>query len=517
KLQDIPPQVLVLDNRLEPLTNLVRIDTDRFRAALGQLEQHVIEQGREHRVQPPRTDVLHPMVYVRCDARDLADAILGELELGVLRRDQRLVLSDQRVLRLRQDAHEVGLRKRLQLDPDREATLQLRNQVTRLGDVERAGGDEQHVVGAHHAVLCRYGRALDDRQQVALHALARDVGTLPRALARDLVDLVEEDDAHVLGPLERLVHDLVHVDQLVQLVLQEDAARLGDADRAALLPLRHHLLQHLRDVVHPLRAHREHHVLDGQVLLDLDVDHPLLELPVTQQRAQLLACALAPLPDAPALVLVRHLLFTRLRIRADDECARALRRLATVIEAVVVGLRQQQVQQPLLDALLRDLLDLRLALVAHHVDGHVHEVADHRLDVAADVADLRELRGFNLHERRTGQAREPTRDLGLADTGRADQDDVVRYDLVTQLVVDPLPAPPVAQCDCNRALRRILPDDVLVQLRDDLLRRQLVQPRRIARRSAIRRLSVRYVHVLHDPFTSPAPSPSSRTRIFLFV
>ena len=70
-----------------------------------------------------------------------------------------------------------------------------------LGDVEGAGGDEQDVVGLHRAVLGRDRRALDDRQQVALHALARDVGAVARALAAgDLVDLVEEDDAGLLDP-----------------------------------------------------------------------------------------------------------------------------------------------------------------------------------------------------------------------------------------------------------------------------------------------------------------------------
>ena len=42
-------------------------------------------------------------------------------------------------------------------------------------------------------------------------------------------------------------------------------------------------------------------------------------------------------------------------------------------------------------------------LVAHHVDAEFDQVADHRLDVAADVADLGELRGLDLEERRLRQ------------------------------------------------------------------------------------------------------------------
>ena len=49
-------------------------------------------------------------------------------------------------VRMRQ---QVRLGERLELDPDREAALQLRDQVRGLGDVEGAGGDEEHVVGAH--------------------------------------------------------------------------------------------------------------------------------------------------------------------------------------------------------------------------------------------------------------------------------------------------------------------------------------------------------------------------------
>ena len=42
--------------------------------------------------------------------------------------------------------------------------------------MEGAGGDEQDVVGLDRAVLGVDGRPLDDRQEVALDALAGDVG-----------------------------------------------------------------------------------------------------------------------------------------------------------------------------------------------------------------------------------------------------------------------------------------------------------------------------------------------------
>ena len=81
-------------------------------------------------------------------------------------------------LRLGEDADQVGLRERLELDANREAPLQLGNQIARLRDVEGSGGDEEDVVGAHRAELGLHRRALDDREDVALDALARDVGAV---------------------------------------------------------------------------------------------------------------------------------------------------------------------------------------------------------------------------------------------------------------------------------------------------------------------------------------------------
>ena len=100
------------------------------------------------------------------------------------------------------------------------------------------------------------------------------------------------------------------------------------------------------------------------------------------------------------------------------------------------------------------------------------EVADHRLDVAPDVADLGELRRLDLDERRLREPRQPPRDLGLADAGRADHEDVLRRDLLGHLRRQLLPPHAVAQRDGDGALGLALADDVLVELGDDLARRQ---------------------------------------------
>ena len=114
----------------------------------------------------------------------------------------------------------------LQLDADRQAALKLRQEVGGLGDVERARGDEQDVIRLHRPVFGRDRRAFDQRQQVALHAFAGNAGAHAAVAGGDLVDLVEEDDAVILGRLERLAHDLVLVEQLVGLVVDQDARRI---------------------------------------------------------------------------------------------------------------------------------------------------------------------------------------------------------------------------------------------------------------------------------------------------
>src|SRR3546814_16391148 len=63
-------------------------------------------------------------------------------------------------------------------------------------------------------------------------------------------------------------------------------------------------------------------------------------------------------------------------------------------------------------------------------DGDFRQVTDDLLDVAADVADFGELRRLDLDEGRLCQLGEAAGDLGLADAGRADHQDVLRQHLV---------------------------------------------------------------------------------------
>ena len=128
-------------------------------------------------------------------------------------------------------------------------------------------------------------------------------------------------------------------------------------------------------------------------------------------------------------------------------------------------------QQRVEDAFLGVVLGLRvhafLGLVAGQFVGDVGEVAHDRIDILADVADLGEFGRFDLHERGLGQRRESTRDLGLADAGRADHQDVLGRHFVAERGFKLHPAPAVAQRDGDRALRVVLADDEAVEFVDD--------------------------------------------------
>src|SRR5690606_22224092 len=134
------------------------------------------------------------------------------------------------------------------------------------------------------------------------------------------------------------------------------------------------------------------------------------ELPVAEQRPELLTGPFAPLPDLLVLVLLGRgrLLIKRphfgLAAGPDDEGAHGrprVRRLTRAGRTLGGGLgdrREEEVEEPLLDALLGDLLDRSLPFLTDQIDGHVDEVADHRVDIPADVSDLGELRGLDLDE-----------------------------------------------------------------------------------------------------------------------
>ena len=131
---------------------------------------------------------------------------------------------------------------------DREAALQLRNEVAGLRYVEGAGSDEEDVVGGDHAVLGVDGCAFDDGEDVALDAFAGDVGAVAAFASGDLVDLVEKDNAGVFNALDGEAGDLIHIDEAVLFFGDEILEGLGDLHLALLGALAEEAGEHILEV-----------------------------------------------------------------------------------------------------------------------------------------------------------------------------------------------------------------------------------------------------------------------------
>src|SRR5262245_35105233 len=97
-------------------------------------------------MQAAGADILRGIVDARRKVGDALDGGWRERQRDLFGAEQRRILLDERIARLGQDAHEVVARQWLELDANREASLQFRNQIGRLRYVKRACGDEQDVV-----------------------------------------------------------------------------------------------------------------------------------------------------------------------------------------------------------------------------------------------------------------------------------------------------------------------------------------------------------------------------------
>ena len=137
--------------------------------------------------------------------------------------------------------------------------------------------------------------------------------------------------------------------------------------------------------------------------------------------------------------------------------------------------RQEQVEQALFGVHLGFVGNVFQLFLAHHVDGDLDQVANHRLHVASHIADFGKLRGLDLHEGRVRKLGQAARDLGFAHAGGADHDDVLGDDLFGQLGGKLLAAHAIAQRDSDGALRLVLAYNIFVELADDLARGKFVE------------------------------------------
>ncbi len=287
-------------------------------------------------------------------------------------------------------------------------------------------------------------------KRIALHALARNVGAVTAGLAPGhLVQLVDEDDAILLGPMNRLLGHPIHVDELADFLVGERIQGLGHAETAVLgaLVLRKHVLQVEHHLFH---AGARKDIDEGlSPVAGVDLDHLVVELTVAQQAAQVLA---------RGGLDGRHRLGRGDGARQGYGARRGSRRARG---------RQENVEKPLLGVFARARLGAFTLFLAQHGHGGLGQIAHHGIHVAPHVANLGELGGLDLDEGRVGQLGQAPRDLGLAHAGGADEHDVLGRDLVAHGARYLLPAPAIAQGHRHGALGRALAHDVAIQLLDD--------------------------------------------------
>src|SRR5262249_25691890 len=163
---------------------------------------------------------------------------------------------------------------------DWEAPLQFRNQITGLGHMKRSGGDEQNMISSNHSVARVHRGPFYDRQNVTLHALARDIRSVTAFAAGDLVNLIEKDDAGLLDAIDGDARDLVHVNQALFFFLDQVLEGLADLQLPLLGALAEDVGQHVFEIdVHLFDALVRDDLEGGHRALPyLNFDHAIIEL-----------------------------------------------------------------------------------------------------------------------------------------------------------------------------------------------------------------------------------------------
>ena len=424
----------------------IEIHVGHFLAA--GVEADILQQFFKDRKQAARTDVLLGFVHHVSRVRNgLNSAVLKGKE-HLVHCQQCLILPGKRIFGLCQDGLEVLLGQALERHMDGEAALELGNQVRHLGHMERTRRDKEHEIRAHRAVLGVDGAALHDGQDIALYALAADVGAMAAGgAARHLVDFVDKDDALLLGPADGLLAHLILVDELVGFLLKKNPARLLDLDATDFRLFGHHAAHHVADV-DGVAAHFQLR----QRVLYFDFDFPVLQLPAAQLGEHILA------PQRQLVLL----LFGEFRLFL------AAQQKLKGIACVLLGRVDQQRGQPVLRQDGCTGFHPFGKLVSHHSDSILHEVADDAFHVAAHIAHFGKLGGFHLDERRIDQLGEPAGDLRFAHARGTDHQDVLGTDFIADVLIQLGTAVTVAQSDGHRPLGLILADDVAVELPHDL-------------------------------------------------
>ena len=160
---------------------------------------------------------------------------------------------------------------------------------------------KENVVGLNLTVSRVDCRALDDGKNVPLDTLSADVRPPGSSLGSrsNFIDLIDEDDAILLGPTQCLRLQLVLIHQPSRFVSTQQFASLRHRHLALLRLLRKESLEHVLEPsphrIHPLSTEELNVGGVGRTLRQLDIDHALVEVPFTEHSLELLSRPLGSL------------------------------------------------------------------------------------------------------------------------------------------------------------------------------------------------------------------------------
>ena len=208
-------------------------------------------------MQPARTDIFHTIIHLTGHAGNFTDRILFEYKLDPLRGKKGLILYDQGILGLQQDPDKILHGKGIQLNPNGESALKLRQQIGRFAHIKSPRCNKQDMICFHHPVFGGNRGTFDNGKEISLHPFPRDVGSsVGRIRPGHLVQFIQENDPVLLGDANGLFDHIIHIDQLLGFFLKQDLEGFLDLYTPFLFLLRKDVAEHL--------FHIKFHFLDAR-------------------------------------------------------------------------------------------------------------------------------------------------------------------------------------------------------------------------------------------------------------
>ena len=297
----------------------------------------------------------------------------------------------------------------------RETSLQFRDQIGHLSHMERAGGDKEHIVRPYSAIFRIDSAAFHNGQNITLHAFPAHIRAVAAiGTSGHLVDLVNKDDALLLGAADGFFPYLVLIDQFRLFFLQKNLAGVLHLDPANLGFLGHHAAHHIADV-DGIAAHFQL----GQCVFHFNFQFTFFQF----TGAQLLQ-HIFPAHGQFVLFFLRNF---RLFLRAQQH----LQRIGVLFLRGI----HKQLGQPVFRQHLRPSLHLLGKFLPYHADRVFHQIANDAFHIPAHITDFGKLGGFHLHKRGFDQLCQSSGDLRLTNASRADHQNIFRTDLAAHLLI----------------------------------------------------------------------------------